>query len=214
MGGRRGHEPGRLLSLAATLMLLARRSTEDPPERREAIQRPRAGLLLRAPHHSSQRMALRYFTLSSSLCAETIGGAWEVRLEKNMERVRAMVSISFYLYEVGSARAPKGFPWWTAGMKIDPRVPNTLIRKDYSIVNFTNIYSVSTQIRYLSKPQKWYSFQTESNQTLTESRLTPIFDFILEKPATRPRDRCGKEQLVYPFFTGSPGSSRVSALAP
>ena len=102
-------------------------------------------------------MALRYFTLSSSLCAETIGGAWEVRLEKNMERVRAMLGISFYLYEVGSARAPKGFPWWTAGMKIDPRVPNTLIRKDYSIVNFTNIYSVSTQIRYLSKPQKWYS---------------------------------------------------------
>ena len=67
-------------------------------------------------------MALRYFTLSSSLCAETIVGAWEVRLEKNMERVRAMVSISFYLYEVGSARAPKGFPWWTAGVKIDPRV--------------------------------------------------------------------------------------------
>ena len=67
-------------------------------------------------------MALRYFTLSSSLCAETIGGAWEVRLEKNMERVRAMLGISFYLYEVGSARAPKGFPWWTAGMKIDPRV--------------------------------------------------------------------------------------------
>ena len=116
--GQCGHEPGRLLSLAATLMLLARRSTEDPPERREAVQRPRAGLLLRAPHHSSQRMALRYFTLSSSLCAETIGGAWEVRLEKNMERVRAMASISFYLYEVGSARAPKGFPWWTAGMKI------------------------------------------------------------------------------------------------
>ena len=58
-------------------------------------------LLLWAPHHSSRRMALRYFTLSSSLCAETIGGAWEVRLEKNMERVRAMVSISFYLYEVG-----------------------------------------------------------------------------------------------------------------
>ena len=137
--GQRGHEPGRLLSLAATLMLLARRSTEDPPERREAVQRPRAGLLLRAPRHSSRRMALRYFTLSSSFCAETIGGAWEVRLEKNMERVRAMVSISFYLYEVGSARAPKGFPWWTAGMKIDPRVPNTLIRKDYSIVHFTNI---------------------------------------------------------------------------
>ena len=41
-----------------------------------------------------------------------------------------------------------------------------------------------------------------------------IFFFILEKPATRPRDRCGKEQLVYPFVTGSPGSSRVSALAP
>ena len=153
VGGRRGHEPGRLLSLAATLMLLARRSTEDPPERREAIQRPRAGLLLRAPHHSSRRMALRYFTLSSSLCAETIGGAWEVRLEKNMERVRAMVSISFYLYEVGSARAPKGFPWWTAGMKIDPRVPNTLIRKDYSLVNFTNIFPVSTQGLDLSNSQ-------------------------------------------------------------
>ena len=43
---------------------------------------PHAGLLLRALHHSSRRMALRYFTLSSSLCAETIGGAWEVRLEK------------------------------------------------------------------------------------------------------------------------------------
>jgi len=42
-----------------------------------------------------------------------------------MERVRAMIGISFYLYEMGSARAPKGFPWWTAGMKIDPRVPNT-----------------------------------------------------------------------------------------
>ena len=109
--GQRGHEPGRLLSLAATLMLLARRSTEDPPERREAVQRPHAGLLLWAPHHSSRRMALRYFTLSSSLCAETIVGAWEVRLEKNMERVRAMLGISFYLYEVGSARAPKGFPW-------------------------------------------------------------------------------------------------------
>ena len=40
------------------------------------------------------------------------------------------------------------------------------------------------------------------------------FDFILEKPATRPRDRCGKEQLIYPFVTGFPGSSRVSALAP
>ena len=40
------------------------------------------------------------------------------------------------------------------------------------------------------------------------------FDFILEKPATRPRDRCGTEQLVYPFVTGFPGSSRVSALAP
>jgi len=35
-----------------------------------------------------------------------------------------------------------------------------------------------------------------------------IFYFILEKPATRPRDRCGKEQLVYPFVTGFPGSSR------
>jgi len=48
VGGRRGHEPGKLLSLAATLMLLARRSTEDPPERREAVQRPHAGLLARA----------------------------------------------------------------------------------------------------------------------------------------------------------------------
>ena len=46
--GQHGHEPGRLLSLAATLMLLARRSTEDPPERREAVQRPHAGLLARA----------------------------------------------------------------------------------------------------------------------------------------------------------------------
>jgi len=41
-----------------------------------------------------------------------------------------------------------------------------------------------------------------------------FFYFILEKPATRPRDRCGKEQLAYPFVTGFPGSSRVSALAP
>ena len=101
----------------------------------------------------SRRMALRYFTLSSSLCAETIVGAWEVRLEKNMERVRAMLGISFYLYEVGSARAPKGFPWWTAGMKIDPRVPNTLIRKDYSLVNFTNLFPVSTQGLDLSNSQ-------------------------------------------------------------
>ena len=107
--GQRGHEPGRLLSLAATLMLLARRSTEDPPERREAVQRPRAGLLLRAPHHSSRRMALRYFTLSSSLCAETIGATWEVRSENNMERVRAMIAPPSYLYEVSSARAPEGF---------------------------------------------------------------------------------------------------------
>ena len=29
--------------------------------------------------------------------------------------------------EVGSARAPKGFPWWTAGMKIDPRVPTVIL---------------------------------------------------------------------------------------
>ena len=35
-------------------------------------------------------------------------------MEKNMERVRAMLGISFYLYEVGSARAPKGFPWLKA----------------------------------------------------------------------------------------------------
>ena len=56
------------------------------------------------------------------------------------------------------------------------------------------------------------------SQTRGLSDLSPAlffyFDFILEKPATRPRDRCGKEQLVYPFVTGSPGSSRVSALAP
>ena len=109
VGEQRGHEPGRLLSLAATLMLLARRSTEDPPERREAVQRPHAGLLLRAPHHSSRRMALRYFTLSSSLCAETIGATWEVRSENNMERVRAMIAPPSYLYEVSSARAPEGF---------------------------------------------------------------------------------------------------------
>jgi len=109
MGGRRGHEPGRLLSLTATLMLLAQRSTEDPPERREAVQRPRAGLLLRAPRHSSRRMALRHFTLSSSLCAETAGATWEARSEKNMERVRAMISPPSHLYEVSSARAPEGF---------------------------------------------------------------------------------------------------------
>ena len=47
-----------------------------------------------------------------------------------------------------------------------------------------------------------------------EGSVFLLFDFILEKPATRPRDRCGKEQLVYPFVTGFPGSSRVSALAP
>ena len=49
-------------------------------------------------------------------------------MEKNMERVRAMLGISFYLYEVGSARAPKGFPWWTAGMKIDPRFLQAYVR--------------------------------------------------------------------------------------
>ena len=57
------------------------------------------------------------------------------------------------IYEVGSARAPKGFPWLTAGMKIDPRVPITLIRKDYSLVNFTNIFPVSTQGLDLSNSQ-------------------------------------------------------------
>ena len=123
VGGRRGHEPGRLLSLAATLMLLARRSTEDPPERREAIQRPHAGLLLRALHHSSRRMALRYFTLSSSLCAETIGATWEVRSENNMERVRAMIAPPSYLYEVSSARAPEGFH----SVKEEPQ------RKDFQV---------------------------------------------------------------------------------
>jgi hypothetical protein len=52
-----------------------------------------------------------------------------------------------------------------------------------------------------------------SEQRYCSLRLLSLdfFDFILEKPATRPRDRCGKEQLVYPFVTGSPGSSRVSA---
>ena len=60
-----------------------------------------------------------------------------------------MLGISFYHYEVGSARAPKGFPWWTAGMKIDPRVPNILYNKKrfslQTVVNFTNIFPVSTQ---------------------------------------------------------------------
>ena len=56
----------------------------------------------------------------------------------------------------------------------------------------------------------------ESSQATktAETAVSNFFDFILEKPATRPRDRCGKEQLVYPFVTGFPGSSRVSALAP
>ena len=54
-------------------------------------------------------MALRHFTLSSSLCAETIGATWEVRSENNMERVRAMIAPPSYLYEVSSARAPEGF---------------------------------------------------------------------------------------------------------
>ena len=52
------------------------------------------------------------------------------------------------------------------------------------------------------------------NEKLPYGWFDFFFDFILEKPATRPRDRCGKEQLVYPFVTGFPGSSRVSALAP
>ena len=146
----------------------------------------------------SRRMALRYFTLSSSLCAETIVGAWEVRLEKNMERVRAMLGISFYLYEVGSARAPKGFPWWTAGMKIDPRVPNTLIRKDYSIVNFTNIYSVSTQIRYLSKPQKWYSRSDSviSIASWTTRSNCPLFSPTAAVPSPAVS---GKTKVVWRF---------------
>ena len=53
--------------------------------------------------------ALRHFTLSSSLCAETIGATWEVRSENNMERARAMITPPSYLYEVSSARAPEGF---------------------------------------------------------------------------------------------------------
>ena len=54
-------------------------------------------------------------------------------------------------------------------------------------------------------------------RVLTRAFGALIFDFLifsLEKPATRPRDRCGKEQLVYPFVPVFPGSSRVSALAP
>ena len=51
--GQRGHQPGRLLSLAVTMMLLARRSAEESPGRREAVQRPNAGLLLRAPPAAS-----------------------------------------------------------------------------------------------------------------------------------------------------------------
>ena len=68
-------------------------------------------------------MALRHFTLSSSLCAETIGAAWEVRSENNMERVRAMIAPPSYLYEVSSARAPEGFH----SVKEEPQ------RKDFQV---------------------------------------------------------------------------------
>ena len=102
------------------MMLLARRSTGESPGGREAVQRPNA---LRAPRHSSRRMALRHFTLSSSLCAETIGATWEVRSENNMERVRAMIAPPSYLYEVSSARAPEGFH----SVKEEPQ------RKDFQV---------------------------------------------------------------------------------
>ena len=68
-------------------------------------------------------MALRHFTLSSSLCAETIGATWEVRSENNMERVRAMIAPPSYLYEVSSARAPEGFH----SVKEEPQ------RKDFQV---------------------------------------------------------------------------------
>ena len=96
------------------------------------------------------------------------------------EAVRAMVSISFYLYEVGSARAPKGFPWWTAGMKVDPRVPNTLIRKDYSLVNFTNILPVSTQALDLSNSQWRLSIPARHSPSTPVSygRLPKVFESL------------------------------------
>ena len=62
-------------------------------------------------------------TLSSSLCAETIGATWEVRSENNMERVRAMIAPPSYLYEVSSARAPEGFH----SVKEEPQ------RKDFQV---------------------------------------------------------------------------------
>ena len=58
--GQRGHQPGRLLSSAATMMLLARRSAEESPGGREAVQRPNAGLLGRAlPAASTDRQRAR-----------------------------------------------------------------------------------------------------------------------------------------------------------
>ena len=64
-----------------------------------------------------------HFTLSSSLCTETIGATWEVRSENNMERVRAMIAPPSYLYEVSSARAPEGFH----SVKEEPQ------RKDFQV---------------------------------------------------------------------------------
>ena len=58
-----------------------------------------------------------------------------------------------------------------------------------------------------------YNAHTQSQNSETCEAIH-FFDFILEKPNTRPRDRCGTERLLYPFVTGFPGSSRVSALAP
>jgi len=43
VGERRGHEPGRLLSRAAAMMILARRSTEEPPEGRGFLDPPAPG---------------------------------------------------------------------------------------------------------------------------------------------------------------------------
>ena len=102
------------------MMLLARRGAARGAR---VPLSPRAGLLLRAPRHSSRRMALRHFTLSLSLCAETIGATWEVRSENNMERVRAMIAPPSYLYEVSSARAPEGFH----SVKEEPQ------RKDFQV---------------------------------------------------------------------------------
>ena len=43
VGEQRGHEPDRLLSRAAAMMILARRSTEEPPEGRGFLETPAPG---------------------------------------------------------------------------------------------------------------------------------------------------------------------------